>query len=287
VLAGAGGVVLNVVMTKMVVDWFAGHEVSTAMAIFINSWPVGIALGLGILPWVASLADVQTAHSVILAMIGIGLVLFALVYRAPEGATTGAPALKVGTLPVLPLVLAGLIWALYNAALAMVFSFGPALLTERGVGPAVAGSMTSLFMFVFAVALPFGGIVADRTGRRDTIIAGSLMCFVLLIPLTLVVPPAAVVAVFVTVGIGFSFAAGPIMTLPAAILPPDVRTFGMGVFYTLYYAVMMVAPPIGGTLAEMTGSVGAAFAAGIVMSLISVGLLGWLRIIMAPPPARG
>jgi MFS family permease len=287
VLAGAGGVVLNVVMTKMVVDWFAGHEVSTAMAIFINSWPVGIALGLGILPWVASLADVQTAHSVILAMIGIGLVLFGLVYRAPEGATTGAPALKVGTLPVLPLVLAGLIWALYNAALAMVFSFGPALLTERGVSPAVAGSMTSLFMFVFAVALPFGGIVADRTGRRDTIIAGSLMCFVLLIPLTLVVPPAAVVAVFVAVGIGFSFAAGPIMTLPAAILPPDVRTFGMGVFYTLYYAVMMVAPPIGGTLAEMTGSVGAAFAAGIVMSLISVGLLGWLRMIMAPPPALG
>jgi MFS family permease len=287
VLAGAGGVVLNVVMTKMVVDWFAGHEVSTAMAIFINSWPVGIALGLGILPWVASLADVQTAHSVILAMIGIGLVLFGLVYRAPEGASTGAPALKVGTLPVLPLVLAGLIWALYNAALAMVFSFGPALLTERGVSPAVAGSMTSLFMFVFAVALPFGGIVADRTGRRDTIIAGSLMCFVLLIPLTLVVPPAAVVAVFVAVGIGFSFAAGPIMTLPAAILPPDVRTFGMGVFYTLYYAVMMVAPPIGGTLAEMTGSVGAAFAAGIVMSLISVGLLGWLRMIMAPPPALG
>ena len=41
-LAGAGGVALNVVMTKMVLDWFAGREISTAMGIFINSWPIGI-----------------------------------------------------------------------------------------------------------------------------------------------------------------------------------------------------------------------------------------------------
>ena len=36
-LAGVGGVALNVVMTKMVIDWFVGREISTAMSIFINS----------------------------------------------------------------------------------------------------------------------------------------------------------------------------------------------------------------------------------------------------------
>jgi cyanate permease len=44
----------------------------------------------------------------------------------------------------------------------MVFSFGPALLIERGLGPAAAGSMTSLFMFVFAVAVP-----VRRCARRQ------------------------------------------------------------------------------------------------------------------------
>jgi len=272
-IAGAGGVVLNIVMTKMLVDWFAGREVSTAMAIFINSWPVGIALGLVALPWVGGAAGLHAAQIVVLAVIAAGLALFLLAYHPPEGAAAGTRSLKVVSLPVGPLVIAGLIWALYNAALAMVFSFGPELLIERGLSLTAAGSMTSVFMFVFALAVPFGGVLADKTGRRDAIIGASLMSFVLLIPLALIVPPAAVTAVFVAVGIGFALAAGPIMTLPAAVLPPDVRTFGMGVFFTLYYGVMMVAPPVGGVLAEATGSVAAAFWFGVAMAASCVGLL--------------
>jgi len=49
-LAGTGGVLLNVLMTKMVTDWFAGKEISTAMAIFVNSWPFGLAVSLVLLP---------------------------------------------------------------------------------------------------------------------------------------------------------------------------------------------------------------------------------------------
>ena len=49
-VGGAGGVLLNVQMTKMVADWFAGKEIATAMAIFVNSWPAGIALSLLTLP---------------------------------------------------------------------------------------------------------------------------------------------------------------------------------------------------------------------------------------------
>lgn len=41
IVAGTGGVLLNVVMSKMVTDWFSGKELATAMAIFINSWPCG------------------------------------------------------------------------------------------------------------------------------------------------------------------------------------------------------------------------------------------------------
>lgn len=49
-IGGTGGVLLNVLMTKMVADWFAGREIATAMAIYINSWPAGIAIALMLLP---------------------------------------------------------------------------------------------------------------------------------------------------------------------------------------------------------------------------------------------
>src|SRR5580704_7429144 len=53
-VAGGGGVLLNVVMTKMVADWFAGKEIATAMAIFVGSWPTGIALSLLTLPLIGT-----------------------------------------------------------------------------------------------------------------------------------------------------------------------------------------------------------------------------------------
>ncbi len=49
-VAGLGGVMLNMLMTKMAADWFAGREISAAMGIFIISWPFGIALSLVLIP---------------------------------------------------------------------------------------------------------------------------------------------------------------------------------------------------------------------------------------------
>ncbi len=53
-LSGLGAVFLNVLMTKMVTDWFAGREIIAAMAVFVSSWPLGIALGLVSFPALAA-----------------------------------------------------------------------------------------------------------------------------------------------------------------------------------------------------------------------------------------
>jgi MFS family permease len=268
-LAGAGGVILNVVMTKMLVDWFAGKEISTAMAIFINSWPVGIAAALLTLPLIAASGDLTLAWWAVTAVILAGLVLLLLFYRSPMGATT-APSLRIAQLPVYALVLASTIWALYNAALAMVFSFGPALLKDQGWTLAAAGSVISAFMVVFSVAVPLGGILADKTGRANAIITVSLAAFAVLMPLVPILPPFAVAVVFLIVGGLFALAAGPIMTLPSSILPPASRTFGMGVFFSIYYVVMMVAPRVAGQLADWTGNAGIALIAGAGMAAFCI-----------------
>jgi len=131
-LAGAGGVILNVVMSKMVVDWFVDREISTAMAIFINSWPVGIALALVVLPLLAAVGGIGLALAAVMSSIALGLFLFITVYRVPENATIVATKIKISKLPALALFFAACVWALYNTAFAMVFSFGPTFMNERG-----------------------------------------------------------------------------------------------------------------------------------------------------------
>jgi MFS family permease len=61
-VAGAGGVMLNVQMTKMVADWFVGREIATAMAIFVNSWPAGVAIALLTLPAIGTAYGVGTVY---------------------------------------------------------------------------------------------------------------------------------------------------------------------------------------------------------------------------------
>ena len=82
-VAGAGGVLLNVQMTKMVTDWFAGREIATAMAVFVNSWPAGIALSLLILPTIGINNGVAAVYLAVAALIGFGIVLLLAFYRAP------------------------------------------------------------------------------------------------------------------------------------------------------------------------------------------------------------
>ena len=282
-LAGTGGVVINIVMTKMLMDWFVGREISTAMGIFINSWPAGIALSLLTMPKLAAIGGLDLAWAAVMSVIALGLFLFVLVYRAPENNPAPAVRITVSKLPMFALFLAASIWALYNAALAMVFSFGPAYLNQLGWDLTSASSATSLFIIVVAVAVPIGGILADRTGQRDAVILASLLGYAILLPLALYVPSGAVPLVFIAVGLIFGLGAGPIVTLPSLILRPESRAFGTGVYYSLYYALMMAAPAFAGVIADRTGSIGSAFVFGSLMLVVSVVALGVFRRVSARP----
>ena len=58
------------------------------------------------------------------------------------------------------------------------------------------------------------------------------------------------------------------------MLRPETRAIGMGVFYTLFYAAMMVGPVVGGACAKWTGSAAAALDFGVV-ALLACPLLLW------------
>jgi predicted MFS family arabinose efflux permease len=92
-LAGVGFVVSTLYFTKMVADWFAGHELATAMAILVMSWPFGIALGQVGHGWLAETQGWRTPFVAASMYCLAAAILVFVFYRAPrQVAAKSAPA---------------------------------------------------------------------------------------------------------------------------------------------------------------------------------------------------
>jgi MFS family permease len=271
-IAGAGGVLLNVLMSKMITDWFAGREIATAMAIFVNSWPAGIAMSLLTLPAIGAAYGVSAVHLAVAASIAIAIVILAATYRPPANVPNAmVTSVRLDRHAVTAVIAAGLIWGLFNVGFATVFSFGPSMLVERGWSITAAGSTISVVLWVTVFSVPAGGWLADRTGRPQFILVVTSILFALMM---LALPRSSVPAL-VAIGLGL-FAgppAGPIMSLPARVLQPATRAIGMGLFFTMFYVAMMLGPVIGGSLAKWTGSASTAFDFGAATVLLCLPLL--------------
>jgi len=272
-VAGAGGVLLNVQLTKMITDWFAGKEMATAMAIFVNSWPAGVALSLLSLPLIGTAYRLAAVHLFVAALITIGAVMAAF-YRAPQSAIASvASSARLSVQVMMAVVVAGLIWGLFNLGFAMIFSFGPTMLVERGYTIAQSGSVISIVLWLAVFSIPLGGFVADRLKRPQfVLVAGSLLFALLML---LLAHSGVVIPLVVALGLISGQPAGPMMSLPARVLEPATRALGMGIFYTLYYAAMTVGPIVAGAAAKWTGSAAAAFDFGAAV-VLACPLLLWL-----------
>ena len=257
VIAGTGGVLVNVLMTKMAADWFSDGALATAMAIFVNSWPVGIAIGLLVIPSI-SLTFGTSAVFYIGALWAAGaLCLVQVLPPPPSRQVAGLPAKWPDRRNGLLVALAGLVWAFFNAAFVVVFSFGPAMLREEGMSLIGAGGAVSLVLWFSIAGVFVGGVLSDKLRAPTAIIAA---CGVLIIAAILYAgntSPSFIA--FAAIGVLIGLPAGAIMALPARLLPVPERVRGMGYFYTVFYAVIVLSPVAAGALAVRTGSANTAF----------------------------
>ena len=273
-VTGTGGVIISVLMTKMLADWFADREISTAMAIFVNSWPVGIAASLLILPAIGSSYGLSMMFVAVSTFVVIAMLLVAQFYEAatrPMSNTTTQARLDRNA--VVALIACGAIWAFYNIGFAMIFSFGPSMLVERGWSIIEAGSTVSLVLWLSAISVPAGGLLADYTKRHDLLLVAC--CIATAALMSSASHGAPVTATIVPLGLVAGLAAGPIMRLPALVLHPDVRAFGMGLFFTTFFAGMLAGPALGGRYAAWVGTAGAALDFGAALLVLCPVIL-WL-----------
>jgi predicted MFS family arabinose efflux permease len=272
-VSGTGAVLLNVAMSKMIADWFIGREIVLAMAVWVNSFPIGIGLALLCLGPLAEAAGWPAAFHATAALAAASLLLMALRYRphpndrlaaTGPGRPGGAPAISLREVALVSV--AGAIWGLYNGAFAIMFGFAPTLLTGTGYTVVGAGLMVGAASWLVVLSGQAGGLVAQRWGHPDALMLGGTGAWgvaLLALPWTDPGP------VLLLAGLVMGAPTGIVMALPAEALRPESRAVGMGIFYTWLYVGHAALPPVAGWLQDLTGSAAAppSFAAALVLAL--------------------
>lgn len=247
IAAGAGFVFGTIYLTKMAADWFAGKELATAMSILVMSWPFGIAMGQIGQVWVDGHFGWRAVFLVASAYCTLSALAVFFLYRAPPVVKlVQAGAIGLPRAELLLTLLAATVWGLFNAGYIVYLSFAPRMLVAGGYEPAQAAAVISIASWVMIFSGAICGQIADRTGKRDAIM---YVCATVAVVSLLLLKDTSLAGVssllFGLVGMA---SAGVIMALTGDAMAPQRRAFGMGVFFTFYFLIVTLAPPIAGWL---------------------------------------
>ena len=283
-VSGVGGTLLNVALTKMATDWFAPRGIVLAMGILLASWPLGIAAGLVFQAGLAAAAGWPEVMNLAAGFSGLAMLLVFGLYRAPgaTGRKTKKAKKTRATLPSialpprkesLPALVGGAIWGSYNIGMIVFFSFGPLLLVEQGALPVQAASWTSVALWICMLSLPLGGLLIHRTGHDAAVVA--IACFLAAWALALLPSGLWPVVLSAILGIVLGPPAAAIMALPARALSLKNRASGLGLFFTVHYALIALGPVIAGYLRDLSGTAAAAvfFGAACFVAVLPLQLL--------------
>ncbi|HJS77170.1 MAG TPA: MFS transporter [Burkholderiales bacterium] len=283
--SGVGGVILNVLLTKMVADWFEGKQRLLAMSVLINAWPIGIGLALFALPLMGEAIGWRGALAAAAALTAAGFAAVLFVYRAPAGAAQAAPAgMGLGVIDTREwrlLAIASIPWFTYNAAYQLVVSFLPSFLLETGSSLTSSGAMTGLNTAIMIASVQAGGVLLKRSSRPDLLCHAAIIswCASLLLLSSASLPLFWIVAGGIVAGIP----AAAFVNLPAEFLRPESRGVGMGVFYTVYYVGCALVPGIAGFMSDLAGSTGATLWLAALLAFICVPVLIAFRCALRHP----
>ena len=235
----------------MVVDWFAGRELATAMAVLVMSWPFGIAMGQVGHSWLAATYGWRMPFIAASLYCLAGAVAAAgLAYRPPPRPRRRRPRRPRSRLTAREWTLtliASLVWAAFNAAYVIYLSFAPRVLVAGGLGMLEAASIISLASWVMIFSGAACGQLADRTGRSDLILSVCLVRGDGQLSRCCRMSPGRCRSASLFGLIGMA-PAGLIMALTGAAMAPHKSAFGMGIFFSAYFVVTAPAPAIAGWL---------------------------------------
>ena len=288
-MTAVGAILLNVLLTKMVTDWFAGGEIIWAMTILINAWPVGISLALLVLPAIANAWGMPAVFHVAAGVAVLGGLGIGLAYRPAPHVAPGARARGLSGLSRSEIGLVGVAsvpWMLYNVGFAVMLGFLPSLLVRSGLSLEQAGLLLGVTTLLFIGSVLLGGASAQWLARPEFVITAGALAYAVGLAVLPYAPPW---PTLLAVGILGGLPAGSLAAAPALVLRPESRSAGMGLFYTMYYLGMALMPPVAGWLQDTVGRSAAVYFAAATMLVTLPCYLGFRALSAAhgPQSVRG
>lgn len=125
-----------------------------------------------------------------------------------------------------------------------------------GLDLGVATGVTSISLLLFIVLLPFTAMLADKFGRRTTMLICTVGNFVLILPLMLLLQKGSFTSMLIVALVGVTlqaFASGTLTALYSELFPSHVRTVGVGFAYAFTGAIFGGTTPL---IMEFFGSRG-------------------------------
>ncbi len=263
IVGGFGAVFITVPAAKILTDWFAGKEIATAMSVLGVAWPVGIAAGMSLLPFINVWSDWRLAVYVTAAVPALAMLLVATLPAPGEGSETRTgpvpedPATRPPLWSIRPrefwIILAGgAAWPLMSTGGYVVFSsYAPIMLIDRGTSHTTAALAISILSWLLIAVIPLGGYLADRLGNKDLLFWGGCLAAAAAIAMVPVTGP---VELWVVLSAILGLTVGMVMALPGEVLSPESRATGLGLYYTIYYTGTGILPAIAGWIQDTTGS---------------------------------
>jgi predicted MFS family arabinose efflux permease len=285
VLSGTGAIFFNVLVTKMVTDWFQGREIVSALGILVTSWPLGIALALVVLPPVASAYSWAGAMNLTAAFSAAALLLTVFAYRAPAAAPTtqgGSFELDLTPRELGLTVLAGLVWTFYNVGFIVIMAFGSDFIVASGLSAATANAMISTVSWVVIPALPLGSLLVERIGRPYRTMIRCFLAAAVAIWFVPAISPS--VPAFTVIGLLLALPAGLIMALPGKSVRRERLAVAMGIYFTCHYGGIGLLSAIAGYTRDVTGSPAAPMWFAGAMLIFATVMLVQYRVLHSRPP---
>ncbi len=277
-LSGAGFLLSTLYFTKMTADWFSGKEIATAMSILVMSWPFGIAMGQIGHEWLAEAAGWRAPFFAASIYCTFGaLAIFAL-YKPPLAHESDAHKVTSGlSRRELHLILAaGVAWGFFNAAYVIYLNFGPLIVEADGHGAVEAAAIISIGSWIMIFSGAACGQISDRTGRPDLVL--TICMLGAMGSLALLSVGGSGIFASLLFGLIGAAPAGIIMAMAGEAMRPEQRALGMGVFFTIYYLIMAVVPPLAGWIHDVSSRPFNAILLGIVLMGLVIVANTWFRL---------
>lgn len=181
-LEGVGLGLIGVAAPSCVTIWFPEHKRGLALGIWATWVPLGSVLAFNMIPPLAASGGVQLPMFVLAGVCAVAFVLFAVVFRMPEGAVgdMGIDGTFFESMKLLKnrrIWILGIIFFLFAFAVIGVENtyYNTFLETVLGYDAATAGTLASVTMFISLIVAPLTGYVSDRLPLGRKYVVGIVM----------------------------------------------------------------------------------------------------------------